>query len=339
MNEIEALLILNHVPGMGPVRVRKLIEQMGSMRAAAERWEKETAWRRDLECAEKEGVTLIPFTDARYPAALLQLADFPTLLYVKGELPEGKALGIVGTRQCTHYGRDMAENIAEEIAAAGVTVVSGLARGIDTAAHMGALKSGRTVAFIGSGLADLYPKENAQLAEQIAKRGAVVSELPMRTPPDRHHFPRRNRLISALSHGVLLVEGPLKSGGMITMQMAESQGKICFALPGRADIDSFRGNHSLIKEQKARLVENGQEMLSILLPDGFRLTPKKEFALFDVEQEERELLAFLSAEERSLEDLSAETDLPVAKLSALLMKLVLKQRVRQLPGKLYQRIS
>ena len=224
MNEIEALLILNHVPGMGPVKVRRLIEQMGLV-AAARRWENETAWRRDLACAEKEGVALIPYTDARYPSALLQLSDFPTLLYVKGELPDGKALGIVGTRQCTHYGREMAEKIAEEVAVEGVTVVSGLARGIDTAAHLGALKSGRTVAFIGSGLADLYPTENAPLAERIAKQGAVVSEFPMLTPPDRHHFPRRNRLISALSQGVLLVEGPLKSGGMITMQMAESQGK------------------------------------------------------------------------------------------------------------------
>ncbi len=339
MNDIEALLILNHAPGMGPVRVRQLIARAGSIAAAAAPWQQGMAWRRDLEQAEKEGVSLIPFTDARYPKSLLKLADAPTLLYVKGELKpaDEKALAIVGTRQCTSYGREMAEKIAEEVASAGVTVVSGLARGIDTAAHLGALQSGRTIAVIGSGLAHLYPKENAPLAEQIARQGAVLSELPLSAPPDKRHFPRRNRLVSALSEGVFLVEAPLKSGAMITLRLAESQGKICFALPGRADIDSFQGNHSLIKTGKAQLVENGGEMVSILLPNAWKGAPKKEYTLFDLEEEELQLMAFLGAEERSLEELARETELPVAKLSALLMKLVLKHRVRELPGKLYKR--
>lgn len=248
---------------------------------------------KEWELMERRGVTAIEHTDSRYPKSLKALRDFPPLIYVKGELlpSDGEGLAIVGTRQCSIYGQEMAEEMASEIAGQGITVVSGLARGVDTAAHRGALKRGRTVAVLGSGLAHVYPKENVSLVEEIAERGAVISELPMLTPPDKRHFPRRNRLVSALSRGVLLIEAPVKSGAMITMEIARKQGKFCFAIPGRIDVESFRGNHFLIKKQQALLVEKVEEMLSILLPGTKNSSCKEKNIFVELSDEEVSLLA------------------------------------------------
>jgi DNA processing protein len=210
----------------------------------------------------------------------------------------------------------MATKLSAEVASMGLTITSGLARGIDTAAHQGALSMGRSVAFIGSGLADLYPRDNIKLADEIAKRGAVISEYPMKTAPAKHLFPRRNRLIAAFSKGVLLVEAPIKSGAMITMDYAHDLEKFCFALPGRADLESFRGNHFLIKNRKALLVENGQEMLSLLQPEKGKTSfqPKKTFAF--LEKDEQSVLSVFPSEEISFEELAAKIELPTSKLSA-----------------------
>lgn len=344
MNEIESLLVLTHL--LKPQELRKLIKGAGSASAALKLahptligWEDNGKWREDLDLIERSNIKLLSFLDPSYPPSLLKLPDPPPLLYIKGNLqPEDEGgIGVVGTRICSLYGKEMACKISEEIASFELTVVSGLARGIDTAAHEGALRRGRTVAFIGSGLADLYPKDNLHLADRIAKQGAVISEHPMRTPPAKHLFPRRNRLIAAFSEGVFLVEAPVKSGAMITMDLAHTLEKKCFALPGRVDMDSFRGNHLLLKSQKALLVENGQEMVCLLQPEKGKLSFEADHKLAFLEEDERLLLSCFPSEEISFEELAAKTNLPVAKLSAKLMGLVLKEAIREFPGKHYKK--
>ncbi len=270
MEELEAFVIFNHIPELGLLKTKQLLERFGSAKAALEgagkSWEALNTWKKDLELIASSGIKLIPFTDPRYPKRLLALKDHPLMLYVKGDLlpSDENAVSVVGTRQCSLYGRDMAHKMGKELAKQGFTVVSGLALGCDTAVHMGAIETGRTIAVIGSGLKDIYPKENIALTSHIARNGAVISEFPMNAPPEKHNFLKRDRLVSALSMAVILTEAPLKSSAMITMKYAEAQGKPCFALPGRPDIDTFQGNQILIREKKARLVENPGELVSLL---------------------------------------------------------------------------
>jgi DNA processing protein len=363
LEEIEAVIILNHFPSLHARQMRKLIEHFGSARQVLlsskiefsqvaedkgnatlylDLWETDGKWKRDLELIAKSGVEIIPYWDDRYPESLRKLDDHPVILYLKGTLlpSDQQAVAIVGTRICTLYGREAAEKFGAHCAACGFTVVSGLARGIDTHAHLGALKTGRTIAVIGSGLAHIYPRENEELAAKISTQGAVISELPMNAIPAKHHFPKRNRLVCALSQGVFLAEAPIKSGAMITMDLAFSQKKDCFTLPGRADMESFRGNHYLIKTHKAKLVENAHEMLSILQKDCFPhadIKKEEQCSLFDLDPEEQKLMKSFPAHEVCLEELSLLSKFPVAKLSSLLMGLVLKQKIREFPGKFYQK--
>lgn len=270
MEELEALVIFNHIPELGLLKAKKLLEQFGSAKAALQSadksWEKLNTWKKDLELIATSGIKLIPFTDPRYPKRLLELKDHPLILYVKGELlpSDHNAVTIVGTRQCSLYGRDIAHKMAKELAAQGYTVVSNLALGCNTAVHMGAIETGRTIAVIGSGLKDVFPKENIALTSHIARNGAVISEFPMNAPPEKNNFLKRDRLLGALSQAVLLTEAPIRSSAMVTMKFAEAQGKPCFALPGRPDIETFLGNQILIKEKKACLIENTQDLLSFL---------------------------------------------------------------------------
>lgn len=337
MCETEALHRLLHLP---KVNVRKLLAQYGSAEAALAKTASTAtdSWEKDREALQKKGIKLLSYKDPFYPSSLRKLPDFPLLLYVKGELLQCdmQSLAIIGTRGCSLYGQEMAEQMASEIAAHGITVVSGLARGIDTAAHRGALKRGRTIAFIGSGFDHLYPRENEALAVEIAKRGVVISELPLHALPEKRHFPARNRLVSAFSRGAFLVEAPLKSGAMITMEMAHSQGKYCFALPGRADSESFRGNHFLIKQQKATLVEKGEEMVSILLPDQ-KISPQIGKSFIELSEQEQQLVLHFPQEEIGIESLAEKTQFSLGKLNALLMGLVLKRVIREFPGKRYKK--
>ncbi|NGX54684.1 MAG: hypothetical protein KR126chlam2_00299 [Chlamydiae bacterium] len=290
----------------------------------------------DLELAERYGVSVISYQDPRYPKKLLTLRNFPPLLYVKGEIsPEDEvAIGVIGTRNATLYGKEMAERVGGELAERGICVVSGLARGIDTAAHRGALRTGRTIAVIGSGLANIYPRENQGLAEEIGANGAVISEFPMAMPPLRQNFPRRNRLISGLAMGLCLVESPLKGGGMITMEMGKRQGKKLFAFPGRVDWPTFEGNHRLIKEEKAKLVENGKEIAAAFSLDQNIFRPS--FKVF-LTEEEKKFLALLPPEEKSIEELALLTQLPAMKLNVLLTRMVLKKTMKEFPGKIYKK--
>lgn len=339
MNEKEALVILNHL-SIKSQNLAHFDSATSFLRTLPlSTWEKLTTWQEDLKLIEQHEAHIIGITESDYPQKLLDLYDPPLILYIKGELSlfDRTALAVVGTRRCTLYGKEMAEKLAFEVASYGVVVVSGLARGIDTAAHTGALAGGLTIAVLGSGLGHIYPPENRSLAEKITKRGALISELPMSAGPKPYHFPKRNRLIAALSDGILLAEGPKKSGGMITLEAALNLQKKCFTIPGRIDIDTFSGNHELLKRSQATLVENGQEMLS-LLPSTHTAAPATETpSLFDLEEEEKKLLDNFPGHEISLEQLLMISGLTVAKLNARLLALCLKGAVRELPGKLYKR--
>lgn len=281
-NETEALLILSGIPKLGAAKAHKLIAQFGSAievlnaklkdlslvlgKDLAEllvKWKQLEEWKQNLEWVEKFGVNLIAYTAKEYPKRLKEIADCPLILYVKGKLTaqDNRSIAIIGTRQCSIYGAKQAQKIAKELAKAGFTIVSGLAIGIDTAAHQGALQTGRTLAILGSGLADLYPKENYGLSKQIECQGAVISEFPMQTGPDRHHFPQRNRIIAAMTMATILIEAPLKSGSMIAVEKAQSYKRPVFALPGRVEDRSFEGNHLLIKTRQAELFESSTDIL------------------------------------------------------------------------------
>jgi len=363
LNEKEALVVLSSIPYLGPVRIRLLLKTFGSalnvlktdpqqieeMQGFGNKisegfkvWQNNNKWKETLEISKKYGIEIISFTDSKYPEDLLRIDDSPLLLYVLGDLKKEDRLSVsvVGTRQASIYGLEMAERISQDLAEKGLTVISGLARGIDTAAHIGALKRGRTIAVIGSGLRNIYPKENWKLAEDIAKNGAVISEFAPQTAPERQNFPRRNRIVSGMSLGTLLIEAPHKSGAMITMEMAHAQHKKLFAIPGRLDSPSFAGNHLLLKNRHAELVANADDIckslnLSVLEP--VKTAKKKETLLLP--KEEQALYNKLPEEEFSIEEIAQAQGTPVSKLNVLLMSLMLKRAVKEYPGKIYKKIN
>lgn len=362
MKEVEALTLLAGAPLLGPIKVRLLVDNFGSalqaIEAGAEAWlslpgfgEKLVqAWnswissgrgRTNLELVDKEQVSLLPYTSPDYPELLATIPDAPVILYVKGDcrLLKSASIAVVGTRGATIYGLESTEQIASELAYLGYTIVSGLARGIDTKAHEAALEKGRTIAVIGSGLANIYPRENLKLARAISKEGALVSEYPMTTPPDRQNFPQRNRIVSGLSLGTVLIEAPLKSGAMLTMQRAIAQGRPVFALPGRVDSGNFQGNLSLLKSRAAHLIENGWDVERILNPAA---APSPAAAVkrqaISLDDEESQFLSSLPKEELPIDKIVEMSDLPVVKINILLMSLLLKQAIKEYPGKIYKKL-
>jgi len=341
-------MALHHFTFANAAKAHCYIKEYGSVEAALElvpsfkEWKREVNWKLDLDLSLRENITLITYFDKNYPFSLKNLADPPLLLYVKGdvELINQPALAIIGTRQCTFYGLEMAEKFGYELAANSLTIISGLARGVDAAAHKGALQTGKTIAILGSGLGHIYPGEHKPLAEKIAHQGALISEYPMQSHPEKHFFPKRNRLVSALSKGVLLIEAPLKSGAMITMDIALSQNKNCFALPGPIDRDSFRGNHFLIKSKKAQLVENVQDVLSTFkLNINSLVMNSAKTNIFMLDSAEQSLINLLPKDEVCIEEIALRTQLPIAKLNALLMGLVLKKVIQEYPGKFYKKVN
>ena len=295
--------------------------------------------------AIQAGCAVVTQADAGYPAPLRQIYDPPSMLYMKGRWSEHDriAVAIVGSRQASRYGEQTAGHLAYELALRGVTVVSGLARGIDAAAHWGALKAaGRTLAVLGNGLSSIYPPEHRELAEAVAQHGAVISEYPMRMAPFAQNFPRRNRLISGLSLGVVVVEASAKSGALITADQALEQGREVFAVPGKVDSWTSEGTHQLLK-QGAKLVTCVEDILEEL-----RLRPceaavetspaaasaARTRSCAGMTTEERLIVEHLSADEpRDIDELVATTGLPASACAATLLGLEVKRLVTQLPGK------
>ncbi|MFC1657936.1 DNA-processing protein DprA [Candidatus Omnitrophota bacterium] len=280
-------LKLTLIPAIGPARLKMLRErflQPDKIFAASEkelasvlgaepagviqRQRKEIDLARQLRLIEKYRVQIITQDDASYPKNLRSIFDAPFLLFLQGELSPGDdfAIAVVGTRMATLYGMNMARKISIQLGQAGFTIVSGGARGIDTAAHQAALGiNARTIAVIGCGLDVVYPSENARLFQRIAQRGAVISEFPMATAPFRQNFPQRNRIISGLSMGVVVVEAPVRSGALITASAALEQGREVFCVPGEADSFTMKGSHQLLREG-ARLVEGIEDIIEEIEP-------------------------------------------------------------------------
>jgi len=217
----------------------------------------------DLALADEKGVSLLRYTDKDYPQSLKEISDRPPLLYMTGELPKTRLyLACVGTRLATPYGLEVTEYLCKALSQKGVTIVSGLARGIDAVAHQTAIKQGGcTVAVVGNGLSQIYPRGHRKLYEEIPFQGAVLSEFPMKAAPLKAHFPRRNRIVSGLSHGVLVIEAPIKSGALITARFALEQNRDVFCVPGRIQSQMSEGTHMLI-QQGAKLVTNPEDLLS-----------------------------------------------------------------------------
>lgn len=362
MTDREAYIALNMMEGLGPIKVRALIDCLGSPQAVFEAdgdalqqvrgigdrlrrsilsQRKQVYVSAEEERADTLGIRIITPLDEGYPEALRAIHDPPLALYVRGNLlPEdAHAMGIVGSRKATHYGLNVADRLAYQLAQTGFTVVSGLARGIDTAAHSGALKEkGRTLAVLGAAMDQLYPPENAGLADAIEKRGALISEYPLGRQADRQTFPYRNRIISGLSMGVLVVEAGFKSGSLHTADAALEQGRSVFAIPGRIDHPAAKGTNRLIKNG-AKLVDKVDDILEefeLLIPPGVLSEPEKRPAArpgISLSEDERKLVEALWKGALDVDSLAREARLSSAQISGVLLGLEMKRVVNVLPGR------
>jgi len=299
---------------------------------------------RELDRLEKLGLGLLTLNDESYPHNLKMIYDPPPILYIKGEIQErdGLSLAIVGSRSASAYGKDTTQRLARSLTERGFTIVSGLARGIDTAAHKGALKAGgRTLAVLGSGVDVIYPWENKRLAEEISERGAVISEFPLGTQPEAPHFPSRNRIISGLSLGAIIIEASFRSGSLITARLALEQGREVFAVPGNVDSPWSKGTNRLIKEG-AKLVTDTEDIIEEVLPQyeaPGKLKSESPPEPEDLTLEGKTILALLEASPVPIDSLIQETGFPSGQVSSLLLDLELKGLVKQLPGKTFKKVS
>jgi len=285
-----------------------------------------------LSICEKKGIRVIPLDDDEYPELLRYIHDPPLVLYVKGIIPKGMCIGIVGSRKATGYGMDTAFRLASDLAEEGCVIVSGMARGIDTAAHTGALHAeGKTIAVLGCGPDKVYPPENRGLMERIIKNGAVISEYPPGTKPETYHFPVRNRIISGTSLGVIVVEASRKSGSLITAQAALEQGREVFAVPGNINHLNSQGTNRLIREG-AKLVTSADDILEEIPWSLAALSERKNTYDSEAEQlsyEEGIILETLKKEDLYGDEISARTGFPAHVLFSALLQLELKGLIRK----------
>ncbi|OQX53324.1 MAG: DNA protecting protein DprA [Candidatus Omnitrophica bacterium 4484_213] len=294
---------------------------------------------KELSLIKKDKIRIITLLDKDYPASLKSITSAPLVLYVQGEVlaQDCLAIAVVGSRLSSFYGIKTAERLSEELSYRGFTIVSGMARGIDTAAHKGALKSGgRTIAVLGCGLDIVYPRENKKLKEEIIRQGAVVSEFPLGTPPERFNFPIRNRIISGLSLGTVVVEAAKHSGALITANYALEQQREVFAVPGHIDSPTSQGTHQILKEG-AKLVEDTDDILEELQPvikSHLRKLKKKFSSLPPRLSSEEERIYNLLSESRPkcVDELSKEGAFPPGQVLTILSMLELKKIVKRLPG-------
>lgn len=303
---------------------------------------------RELDAIHRKHVEVLTILDASYPVRLRSIPDPPPLLYVAGMLTERDelAVAIVGARRATAAGRIMTEELAKDLAGAGVTVVSGLARGVDAAAHRGALAAGgRTIAVLGCGIDRTYPPEHERLRQEIEERGAILSELSLGAPPHSAHFPRRNRIISGLSVGVVVTEAAVNSGSLLTARLAAEQGREVFAVPGFVKMETSRGTNALLKDG-AGLIEKAQDVIDAIVPQleaslRARLSPQSSEERRGDRFGNQEQLVYdaLSYDPLTVDSLVEQTGLAVPSVMASLLSLELRQRVRQLPGQRYLKVS
>jgi len=357
--ELRALLALHLVQGLGTRLTSALLGRFGSatatLQATAAQLQEvphigphlaQTFWAAmrqvdlaaELELMERHNVRLLVRSGADFPATLKEIPDSPHLLYLRGSLlpSDARAVALVGSRRFTSYGRRMAERLAGDLVRAGFTVVSGLARGIDGFAHRAALQAGgRTLAVLAGGLCHIYPPEHTELAHEIESAGAVLTEAPMPMQPLAGMFPARNRLISGLAQGVVVIEAQEKSGALLTARHAADQGRPVFAVPGDLDRPSSTGPHHLIR-QGAILIRGIEDILEELegvhdLPQPPPTPPA------DLDEPQRRIFEFLQERPRHIDELAQQLNLSVPQITTALMKLEMKKLIRRLPGNQFER--
>jgi len=368
-------LILNLLPDIGRVRFNALIRHFGSPQDALSANAKQLAqvpnlgqlateallnWRNlvevdeEIALIEKHGVSLTCIHDSEYPQNLRHLSAPPPLLYFRGTIEpmDEAAVAIIGSRKMSLYGREAADIIAKDLARAGITIVSGLAIGVDSAAHRAALDAGsRTLAVLGNGLATVYPAQHRRLAEEVAEHGALISEMPMGATPDPGSFPQRNSIIAGLSLGVVVVEAGLKSGTQSTANFALEENRAVYAVPGDITRVNSMGTNQLIKEG-ARLITSGNDVIEDLAPQLANLRPELASAVpshfdtsiplpTDLSEDEKNILAALHLDPLSIESLTdalQEKEIPMGILMSALLNLELRGLIRQEPGRKFRRI-
>lgn len=371
-DDLKFWIALKSISGIGSVNFQSLLDQFGSAPAvfdasvpdlkSVEGISKETAsaiadfnsWKiikEELELIHKYNVNIITYQDELYPQKLLNIYDLPPYVYVMGNLKKDDInIAIVGSRAASTYGKYTTEKISRELALKGLTVVSGMARGIDSAAHRGAITAhGRTVAVLGSGLDVIYPPENKKLFQEITQNGAVISEFPLGTPPRSSNFPARNRIISGMSYGVVIVEAGEKSGSLITARLASEQGREVFAVPGGIDSAGSRGTNKLIK-QGAKLIENIDDILEEILPqmenapvlrqgasntETLETCDKRCECINDIEQK---IMDAISNQRVHIDDLMASTRMTSGDMLSTLTVMELKGMIQQHPGKFFSKM-
>jgi DNA processing protein len=363
-SELKNWLALFTVPNVGPVRYISLVKHFGSPEKVLSASEKELAELPDIgpvtassirnqvfwdkteeqvKLLEKNQIKIVTFKDENYPENLKSIYDPPPFLFLKGEIrkEDQNAVAIVGCRSASVYGKRITERIGRELAKNGITIVSGLARGIDSIAHLSALKeNGRTLAVFGSGLDVIYPPENKKLAEEIVSNGAIISEFFLGTKPEAPNFPRRNRIISGLSLGVVIVEAGTKSGALVTASCALEQNREVFAIPGNLGSKNSEGTNALIK-QGAKLVTTVEDILEELKittkgkrPDSSAQTEKD---ISHLSEMERNIFKLISDEPYHIDKIATQASVSLPQALSALLSLELKGLVKQLSGKMFVR--
>jgi DNA processing protein len=366
MATVQDYLRFHLAEGIGPITFRRMVEAFGSvdqiLAAPVSRWQgvqgvsrkraraildvSESQIESECKAAAQTGTSILCPEDAAFPAALKNIYDPPPVLYVRGRMEEqdASAIAVVGSRRSTHYGLGQAERFGRLLATSGFTVVSGGARGIDTAAHRGAVAGGgRTLVVMGCGLGHVYPPENAGFFEEVvgADAGALISELPMNAPARSENFPKRNRIVSGLSLGVLVIEAANRSGALITANVASEQGRSVFALPGQVDSPLSQGCHKLIR-QGVTLVTCLEDILEDLGQVGQEMTPTdrqvdQPAIMPELSQDEAALVRCLAQGALQVDELARRTGLSSGKAASLLTMLLLKGVVEQRPGNVFAR--
>lgn len=357
-------LALSLTPGIGSILMKRLLDQFHSPEAVfrapmkellkieglgekvareIKKGPLEKVVEKELSLLEKVEGKILTLNDDHYPARLKEIYDPPPLIYMRGKIrkEDELAVAIVGSRKTTSYGRWITEKIGQDLARHGVTVVSGMARGIDSVAHHGAIQGGgRTIAVLGCGIDVVYPPENRSLYDQIIEHGAVLSEFPMGSPPEGGHFPRRNRIISGLSIGTVIVQASADSGSLITANYALEQGREVFAVPGNVGAEGSRGTNRLIKEG-AKLVESSEDILEDILPQWRKEKEAEviqaESPLLHLTQEERNLYELIEESPMHIDRIIQCSQLDPGKAASLLLNLELKGLIVQLPGKCFHK--
>lgn len=356
MSDPKFWIALSDVPDIGPVTAKKLLAIYKKPEAAFKAPYKELAnirgigpakaknikgyseWGKidaQLKKLDATGIKVVTFSNKDYPETLKNIEDAPIALYIKGTIQKEDryAVAVVGSRKYSSYGKLAAEKLSSELSSMGFTIVSGMARGIDTLAHVAAINSGgRSIAVLGSGIDVPYPPENRGLMEKLADSGCVISEFPPGTLPERENFPKRNRIISGLSLGVLVVEAAADSGSLITASCALEQGKEVFAVPGNINSVNSNGTNELIKKG-AKLVQSAEDVIEELAPILKGYIRTRERANIELPVEEKRLCDIMTAEPKHVDMLSRESNMPAQKVLGILLSLELKGIVKQAEGK------